>query len=70
MKDQATLIRAARKTLGITSEELAERLGVALPTLRNWIAPATSKVHREMPKTARLLLDRILADHRAAKRKR
>lgn len=45
-----------------TSEDLAEVLGVALPTLRNWMAPADNKVHREMPKTAKLLLERILAD--------
>lgn len=47
-----------------TSEDLAELLGVALPTLRNWMAPADNKVHRDMPKTAKLLLDRILADQR------
>ena len=59
---QAKLLRDARETLGITSATLADELGVSLPTLRNWMAPADNKVHREMPKTAKLLLARILAD--------
>lgn len=45
-----------------TSVDLAEVLGVSLPTLRSWMAPADNKVHREMPETAKLLLARILAD--------
>jgi DNA-binding transcriptional regulator YiaG len=59
---QAKLIRDAREKLEITSEELAELLGVSLPTLRGWLTPADNKVHREMPLTAKLLLARILAD--------
>ena len=65
-KDQAKILRAARGKLDVKSEELAELLGVSLPTLRGWIAPTTSKAHREMPKTAQLLLVRILADKRKA----
>lgn len=44
------------------SADLADLLGVALFTLRGWMAPAGTSVHREMPKTAKLLLARILAD--------
>ena len=62
MTNQAKLLRGARKRLAVRSEELAELLGVSLPTLRSWIAPLTSKMHRSMPRTAQLLLDRILAD--------
>jgi len=54
--------------IGVTSAEFAEMLGVSLPTLRNWIAPRTSKTHRTMPRTAQLLLDRILADDRTNRR--
>lgn len=39
------------------SEDMAAMLGVSLPTLRNWMAPADNKVHRDMPETARMLLD-------------
>ena len=61
---QAKTLRRARDSLEVSSGELAELLGVSLPTLRNWIAPPTSKTHRTMPRTAHLLLDRILADRR------
>lgn len=65
--EQAKLLRGARVALDMTSEQLAEELGVSLPTLRNWLSPTTSKVHREMPKTAKLLLDRILKESRKKK---
>ena len=64
---QAKLLRDARDKLEMTSEQLAAELGVALPTLRNWLAPADNKVHREMPLTAKLLLARILADSKRRK---
>ena len=69
MKDQAKELRSARVKLKANSAELAEMLGVALPTLRSWIAPATSKMHRSMPRTAQLLLHRILADVTAKRRR-
>lgn len=61
-------IRAAELSDGqpFNSADLAEILGVALPTVRNWMAPANNEVHREMPKTARYLLDYRLRDARAA----
>jgi DNA-binding transcriptional regulator YiaG len=62
MTDQAEVLRAAREQLQVDSAELAEMLGVSLPTLRSWIAPTSSKMHRSMPRTAQLLLDRILAE--------
>lgn len=49
--------------------DLAEVLGVSLPTLRNWMAPADNKVHRTMPETAKRLLARILADQPKKERK-
>lgn len=67
--EQAKLLRAAREKLGVTSEELAELLGVSLPTLRNWLHPATSKAHRGMPETAKLLLAYRLADPKLGKKK-
>lgn len=43
--------------------DLAYILGVSLETLRNWTYdPATAQRAREMPKTAILLLERIMED--------
>lgn len=64
---QGKTLREAKEKLGVTSEELAELLGVALPTLHNWLLPAHSARHREMPKTAKLLLAYILKDRRKGK---
>lgn len=64
-KTQQEQLRAARKTLGITTEELAERLGMSLKAVRSWLEPSTSTSHRTMPKGAMLLLAAILAQHRA-----
>ena len=68
--EQAEQLRKARRRLKVTSAELADMLGVSLPTLRSWIVPETSKAHRAMPKTAELLLDRICAEAKRAKSKR
>ena len=67
--DQAKALRNARKRLGLTSRELAEELGVSLPTLRSWLLPDDNKAHRGMPQTAKLLLARILTDKRKRSRK-
>lgn len=65
--EQAKLLRDARDKLEVTNEQLAELLGVEVPTLVSWLLPTSSKAHRPMNKTARLLLARILADHRKRK---
>lgn len=44
------------------TEDLAGLLGKKLLTVRGWMAPAGTSVYREMDDTAKLLLDRILAD--------
>jgi DNA-binding transcriptional regulator YiaG len=68
--DQAKLIRDALDKLGVSIEELAELLGVSAPTVNSWLASSDWKMRREMPLTAKLLLARILADPKPAKRKR
>lgn len=50
-----------------TSVDLAEVLGVSLPTLRSWLAPSDNNAHRPMPTTAKRLLARILADTKRTK---
>ena len=64
---QAKMLREAMERLGISRKELAEQLGVSVLTLRNWLSPTTTTVHREMPRTAVLLLERILADGKRKK---
>lgn len=66
--EQAKLLRAARDELETTNPDLAERLGVSLPTLRSWLLPTTAQAHRPMPQTARLLLAYILKDARKKER--
>ena len=66
--DQAAELRKARKALGVTTEGLAEKLGMSLPAVRSWLTPKTSKAHRTMPRGSRLLLAAILAQHRRAKK--
>lgn len=69
-QDQAATLRAARRTLGMTNEQLAEALGKTPWTLLAWLAPARSGKHRTMPSGSRMLLERILAEHKATKGKR
>jgi transcriptional regulator with XRE-family HTH domain len=64
---QGNLLRQAREKLGLTVEGLADELGVSIHTMRSWLLPEDSKKHRKMPKTARLLLDRIMAEARKKK---
>lgn len=67
-QDQAILLRTARRRLNITTEELADLLGKSLPTVRSWLLPeGKAKARRNMPQSSRLLLARILAEHRAKK---
>jgi DNA-binding transcriptional regulator YiaG len=64
MKGQEKKLRDAREALNVTTEELAEQLGKSLSTLRSWLLPPGNKARREMPKSAELLLERILADRK------
>jgi putative transcriptional regulator len=47
----ARIIRAIRKELGLTQQDFATKLGVALPTISRW----ENRVHRPSP----LALDRV-----------
>lgn len=65
--EQRKLLNKAREKLELTSEALAEELGVSIHTVKSWLLPEDSKKHRPMPKTARLLLERIMAERRKGK---
>lgn len=66
--DQAALIRSARKILGVTTEELAAKLGKSLSAVRSWLLPKGNQARRNMPQSARLLLAILLAEKRKRKR--
>lgn len=66
-KDQADILKAARKALGMTNPELAAALGKSQKAIETWLAPAGAAMRRQMPEGSKLLLARILAD---AKRKK
>lgn len=66
-QEQAELLRQARKRLQTTNAALAEQLGVSEATMLSWLAPKGAAKHRTMPAGSRLLLARILAEHRQAK---
>lgn len=61
-KDQAALLRDARKVLKCTNEELAASLGKSVPALLSWLAPKAAAKHRTMPVSSRMLLARILVE--------
>lgn len=68
--EQGKLLRQAQEKLGLTVEELADELGVSIHTMRSWLAPEGWKKRRPMPKTARLLLERIMEEKRPARVRR
>lgn len=63
-QDQAEILRQAMTRLKKTRRELAQDVGVSLPTMTAWMAPATAAKHRKMPETARRLLAAIMAAKR------
>lgn len=67
-EDQAALLRRARKSLGWTNERLAQELGKSFSALTAWLAPKGAAKHRTMPTSSRLLLQRILEEHRAERK--
>lgn len=64
---QQDLLRKVRKALSLENAELAGVLEVSEPTLRSYLAPDTAKRFRTLPESSRLLLQRILAEHKASR---
>lgn len=64
-KSQQEQLRAARKALGATTAELAAKLGTSKAAVTAWLAPKDAAKHRTMPATAKMLLERIVKEHRS-----
>ena len=67
---QQDQLRTARKRLNATTAELAAMLGKSEAALLAWLAPESAAKHRTMPAGSRMLLERILAEHRAKGRRK
>lgn len=67
---QQVFLRRARKALKVNTEELSELVGCSLSAMRRYFLPEASKTHRRLPEPTRRLLERLVQDARAAKRKR
>lgn len=64
-KSQQDLLRKVREAYGISNDELAVALGVALPTLLAYLSPEVATKHRRMPEADKLTLARVLADRKS-----
>jgi len=68
-ESQQKLLRQARAVLGLTNDELAQALGVKLPTLLSYLAPKDAAKHRSLPSDLRLVLERLIEGQKAKKRR-
>lgn len=67
-ENQQALIRRVRSAHSLTNEALADALGIKVPTLLAYLAPASAAKHRSLPAELRLVLAHML--ERAPKRNR
>lgn len=59
-ENQQALLRRARKALAVTNAELAQALGLKLPTLMSYLAPKGAAKHRTLPDDLRLVIERTI----------
>jgi transcriptional regulator with XRE-family HTH domain len=62
--DQSTMLRLAKREMGLSFPQLAGEMGVSGRTLEKWASPLGSADRREMPLIARKLLVRLLDDEK------
>lgn len=65
---QQEYLKAAKATLGLEWDDLAKKAGIKPRALKTYRMPDSSKDHRGLPDLARDAIDRLLADHKRAKR--
>lgn len=65
MEDQSQqdYLKAAKATLGVEWDALAERAGIKPRALKTYRMPDTSKDHRTLPDLARRAIDGLLTAH-------
>lgn len=63
-KTQQEFLFDAMATLGLTSEQFAERIGAKKRALDQWLLPSDSSEYREMPDMAWKFVGEILESHK------
>lgn len=66
---QQEYLKAAKETLGVEWDVLAELAGIKPRALKTYRMPDSSKDHRGMPDLARRAIDGLLAEHKKRIRK-
>ena len=62
--DQQSILRLAKRELGLSYPRLAGEMGVSARTIEKWAMERASPDHRAMPLIARKLLVRLLAERK------
>lgn len=62
-QSQQEYLKAAKETLGVKWDDLAELVGVSPRALKTYRMPESSKDHRGLNPLARREIDRLLAEH-------
>ena len=66
---QQDFLRAAKATLNVTWDQLADLAGIAPRALKNYRMPDQSTEHRSMPALARRAVQQLLDEHARKNRK-
>lgn len=67
---QQDFLQAAKDTLGLTWDELAEQAGIVPRALKNYRMPDDSQNHRSMPSLARRAIQQLIDVHTKKNRKK
>jgi aspartate carbamoyltransferase catalytic subunit len=69
-QSQQDFLQAAKATLDLTWDELADQSGIAARALKNYRMPDESQNHRSMPSLARRAVQQLLDAHEKKDRKK
>jgi len=67
---QQEFLQAAKASLSLTWDELADQAGIAARALKNYRMPDESQNHRSMPSLARRAVQQLMEAHEKTNRKK